>query len=91
MLLVSMYKPETKITASILYISATDQETFPVELPVIGDPRNETILELTSTGKQALFKLDGKKLRLIRPLDRDPDNLSHVTFQVSIVSCFYFI
>ncbi|XP_058794818.1 cadherin-99C isoform X2 [Phymastichus coffea] len=62
---------------------STDQETIPAELPVIGDPRNETILELSSTGRQPLFKLDGKRLRLLRRLDRDEENLSHVTFQLS--------
>ncbi|XP_014216092.1 cadherin-99C [Copidosoma floridanum] len=60
-----------------------DQETVPAELPVIGDPTNETILELNLTGRQPLFTLDGKRLRLLRPLDRDEDNLSHVFFQLS--------
>ncbi|XP_014233945.1 cadherin-99C isoform X2 [Trichogramma pretiosum] len=60
-----------------------DQETVPAELPVIGDPRNETILELISTGRQPLFRLEGKKLRLLRPLDRDEENRSHVFFQLN--------
>lgn len=67
-----------------LSFAAIDQETVPAELPVTGDPRNETILELSATGRLPLFTLDGKKLRLLRPLDRDEENLSHVVFQVGI-------
>ncbi|KAJ8668581.1 hypothetical protein QAD02_010244, partial [Eretmocerus hayati] len=60
-----------------------DQQTVPAELPVSGNPFNETILELTSTKRQPLFTLDGKKPRLLRPLDRDDENLSHLVFQLS--------
>lgn len=69
---------------------AIDQETVPIELPVNGDPWNETILELSSTGRQPLFTLEGKRLRLIRPLDRDEENLSHVVFQVLKKNFSYF-
>lgn len=62
---------------------------MPAELPVIGDPHNETILDLTATGSQPLFTLDGKKLKLLRPLDRDDENLSHVVFQVSLLLAFF--
>ena len=65
------------------FVAAIDQETMPAELPVSGDPRNETILELHTAGRQPLFKLVGKKLKLLRPLDRDEENLSHIVFQVS--------
>ena len=63
--------------------SAIDQKTVPEELPVSGDPYNETMLELIFPGKEIpLFKLNGKKLQLLEPLDRDDENLSHVVFQV---------
>lgn len=61
---------------------AYDQPTVPEELPVSGNPYNETTLELVFPGKAPLFTLDGKKLRLLKPLDRDNENLSHVVFQV---------
>lgn len=62
--------------------SAINQETIPPELPILGDPINDIILELMSSIKPPLFTLDGKKLRLLRSLDRDVDNLSHLVFQV---------
>ncbi|KAK1136696.1 Cadherin-99C [Melipona bicolor] len=61
---------------------AIDQKTVPEELPVSGDPYNETTLELIFPGRQPRFKLNGKKLQLLEPLDRDDENLSHVVFQV---------
>ncbi|XP_012058840.1 PREDICTED: protocadherin-15 [Atta cephalotes] len=64
--------------------NAIDQKTVPEELPVSGDPYNETMLELIFPGKEIpLFKLNGKKLQLLEPLDRDDENLSHVVFQLS--------
>ncbi|KAL2738583.1 cadherin-99C-like isoform X2 [Vespula maculifrons] len=63
--------------------NAIDQKTTPEELPVSGDPYNETTLELIFPGRQPLFKLIGKKLQLLEPLDRDDENLSHVVFQLS--------
>ncbi|XP_053978004.1 cadherin-99C isoform X1 [Hylaeus volcanicus] len=63
--------------------NAIDQKTVPEELPVSGDPYNETTLELIFPGKQPRFKLNGKKLQLLEPLDRDAENLSHVVFQLS--------
>lgn len=33
-----------------------------------------------------LFQLDGKRLQLLQPLDRDADNLSHMVFQVILLS-----
>lgn len=64
------------------HFSAIDQKTVPEELPVSGDPYNETTLELIFPGRQPRFKLNGKKLQLLEPLDRDDENLSHVVFQV---------
>ncbi|XP_076651067.1 cadherin 99C isoform X1 [Halictus rubicundus] len=63
--------------------NAIDQRTVPEELPVSGDPYNETTLELIFPGRQPRFKLQGKKLQLLEPLDRDDENLSHVVFQLS--------
>lgn len=63
--------------------SAIDQKTVPEELPVSGDSYNEIVLELIFPGRKiSLFKLNGKKLQLLEPLDRDNENLSHVVFQV---------
>lgn len=62
--------------------AAFDQPTVPDELPVVGNPYNETTLELMFPGGTRLFTLDGKKLKLLKPLDRDSENLSHVVFQV---------
>ncbi|XP_076395319.1 cadherin 99C isoform X2 [Megachile rotundata] len=62
---------------------AIDQKTVPEELPVSGDPHNETTLELIFPGRQPRFKLNGKRLQLLEPLDRDDENLSHVVFQLS--------
>lgn len=70
--------------------SAIDQRTVPEELPVSGDPYNETTLELIFPGRQPRFKLNGKKLQLLEPLDRDDENLSHVVFQVRHFFCFFF-
>ncbi|XP_032667356.1 cadherin-99C isoform X2 [Odontomachus brunneus] len=63
--------------------NAIDQKTVPEELPVSGDPYNETTLELNFNGREPLFKLNGKKLQLLQPLDRDDKNLSHTTFQLN--------
>ena len=42
-------------------------------------PANEEL------GKASMFKLDGKKIRLTIPLDRDQDDLSTVVFQLTVV------
>lgn len=58
----------------------------PAELPVIGDPFKDIVLDLIFQKGPALFLLNGKKLQLLQPLDRDKDNLSHILFSVSIQS-----
>ncbi|KAH0560925.1 Cadherin-99C [Cotesia glomerata] len=63
--------------------SGYEQPTTPEELPVYGNPYNETTLEVIFPGKAPLFALDGKKLRLLKQLDRDTENLSHVVFQLA--------
>ncbi|XP_015606364.1 cadherin-99C isoform X1 [Cephus cinctus] len=62
---------------------AIDQKTVPSELPVSGDPFNETTLELIFSGRKPIFTLEGKKLKLLEPLDRDDANLSHIIFQLT--------
>lgn len=59
------------------------QETMPVELPIRGDPFTEFQLELSFPKGHPLFILNGRKLQLLQPLDRDKDNLSHIVFQVT--------
>ncbi|XP_026681390.1 cadherin-99C-like [Diaphorina citri] len=63
--------------------SELDQETSPPELPIFGDPDTDIVLDLVFPKGNTLFALNGKKLRLLAPLDRDSDNLSHIVFQVS--------
>ncbi|XP_024216302.1 cadherin-99C, partial [Halyomorpha halys] len=59
------------------------QETTPLELPIRGDPFTEVQLELVFPKGNPLFILNGRKLQLLQPLDRDVDNLSHIVFQVT--------
>ncbi|KAG8040868.1 hypothetical protein G9C98_001856 [Cotesia typhae] len=70
--------------------SGYEQPTTPEELPVYGNPYNETTLEVIFPGKAPLFALDGKKLRLLKQLDRDTENLSHVVFQLTPVGSTIF-
>lgn len=57
--------------------------TTPEELPIIGDPFSEVALDLIFSSRKPVFILNGKRLQLLEPLDRDKDNLSHIVFQVS--------
>ncbi|XP_017860568.1 PREDICTED: protocadherin-15 [Drosophila arizonae] len=61
----------------------TGQTTTPAELPIFGDPYTEIALDLVFPKGHPTFLLEGKSLRLIQPLDRDEENLSHIVFQVS--------
>lgn len=63
--------------------SELDQETTPAELPIFGDPDSDIVLDLVFPKGNTLFSLSGKKLRLLAPLDRDADNLSHIVFQLT--------
>ncbi|KAI5749096.1 hypothetical protein M8J76_004601 [Diaphorina citri] len=63
--------------------SELDQETSPPELPIFGDPDTDIVLDLVFPKGNTLFALNGKKLRLLAPLDRDSDNLSHIVFQLT--------
>ncbi|XP_059470524.1 cadherin-99C isoform X3 [Neocloeon triangulifer] len=59
-----------------------DQVTSPAELPIVGDPGTQIQLDAVFPQNRQLFALDGKKLRLLQPIDRDTGNVSHVVFQV---------
>ncbi|CAH1118837.1 unnamed protein product [Phaedon cochleariae] len=58
------------------------QETNPPELPISGEPNVDIFLDLSFPKGIPLFFLNGKKLQLISPLDRDENNLSHIVFQL---------
>ena len=64
----------------------TTQGTTPDELPISGFPGDDIRLELSyseeSEQYSSHFELDGKALRLRRPLDRDEKDLSSIMFQV---------
>ncbi|KAH8294616.1 hypothetical protein KR018_000432 [Drosophila ironensis] len=83
-----MCEVETGQTNIILDIeesrdSFIGQPTNPSELPIFGDPETEIALNLVFPKGQPIFQLNGKKLQLLQPLDRDEENLSHIVFQVS--------
>uniref|UniRef100_A0AAG5CSC6 Cadherin domain-containing protein n=1 Tax=Anopheles atroparvus TaxID=41427 RepID=A0AAG5CSC6_ANOAO len=63
--------------------SSIAQLTNPPELPISGDPNDDITLELVFPKGKPTFLLDGKSLRLIHPLDRDEENLSHIVFQIT--------
>uniref|UniRef100_A0A182NGA3 Cadherin domain-containing protein n=1 Tax=Anopheles dirus TaxID=7168 RepID=A0A182NGA3_9DIPT len=63
--------------------SSVAQHTNPPELPIAGDPTDDITLELVFPKGKPTFLLDGKSLRLIHPLDRDEENLSHIVFQIT--------
>jgi hypothetical protein len=54
-------------------------------LAIHGEVDDEITLGLNlPEGSHNLFKLNGKLLQLVHPLDRDKENLSHIQFSVSI-------
>ncbi|XP_054265721.1 cadherin-99C-like [Macrosteles quadrilineatus] len=59
------------------------QATTPSELPISGDPLADISLDLVFPKGNPYFTLQGKKLQLLSPLDRDKDNLSHIVFQLT--------
>ncbi|KAL4707263.1 hypothetical protein ACJJTC_019801 [Scirpophaga incertulas] len=59
-----------------------NQSTIPAELPIVGDPNVDVVLSTVFPKGPTLFQLDGKRLQLLQPLDRDADNLSHMVFQL---------
>lgn len=64
-------------------MAVVTNENSPV-LPIHGDVDDEITLSLNlPEGSNNLFKLNGKILQLVHPLDRDKENLSHIQFSVS--------
>ncbi|XP_072950018.1 cadherin-99C isoform X2 [Epargyreus clarus] len=59
-----------------------NQSTVPAELPIVGEPDVDVVLSTVFPKGPTLFQLDGKRLQLLEPLDRDADNLSHMVFQL---------
>ncbi|XP_028178475.1 cadherin-99C, partial [Ostrinia furnacalis] len=59
-----------------------NQSTVPAELPIVGEPDVDVVLSTVFPKGPTLFQLDGKRLQLLQPLDRDADNLSHMVFQL---------
>nr|XP_022907030.1 cadherin-99C-like [Onthophagus taurus] len=59
------------------------QETIPKDLPIFGEPNVDIFLDLEFPKGPPIFYLTGKSLRLLSPIDRDEDNLSHIVFQVA--------
>lgn len=58
-------------------------------MPIHGDTDDEITLGLNFSGSNPLFKLTGKQLQLLHPLDRDKENLSHIMFHVSTLMTNY--
>ena len=69
----------------IIVVLEIDQDTSPAELPIVGDPDSQIQLDAVFPQNRQLFRLDGKRLRLLQPIDRDSGNVSHVVFQVHII------
>lgn len=65
-----------------LISTAISQETIPKELPIEGEPNVDIFLDLHFPKGPAVFFLNGKKLQLLTPLDRDEDGVSHIVFQL---------
>ncbi|KAJ8719097.1 hypothetical protein PYW07_016653 [Mythimna separata] len=59
-----------------------NQSTVPAQLPIVGEPDVDVLLSTVFPKGPTLFQLDGKRLQLLQPLDRDADNLSHMVFQL---------
>ncbi|XP_022127286.2 cadherin-99C [Pieris rapae] len=59
-----------------------NQSTVPATLPIVGEPDVDVLLSTVFPKGPTLFQLDGKRLQLLQPLDRDADNLSHMVFQL---------
>ncbi|CAO1416460.1 unnamed protein product, partial [Diamesa tonsa] len=60
--------------------NSIDQPKNPPKLPIHGDVEDEITLGLIFADGNPIFKLNGKFLQLVHPLDRDKENLSHIAF-----------
>jgi hypothetical protein len=74
---------------SLPSFAAIDQRTTPPVLPIYGDPNEEIALELLFPKGEPVFTVKEKSLQLIKPLDRDEDNLSHIMFQVHTLNTHF--
>lgn len=54
-----------------------NQPTSPEELPIHGELGEQMQLSIQSETQPGLFRLEGKRLRLLRPLDRDDVRLKN--------------
>ncbi|KAG5889476.1 hypothetical protein JTB14_026489 [Gonioctena quinquepunctata] len=63
--------------------TSISQETIPAELPISGEPNVDIFLDLNFVNGAQIFFLNGKKLQLLAPLDRDEENMSHIVFQLT--------
>lgn len=81
--MVLIFKVQSDFNIYFLFFADIDQHTNPPELPIFGDPFTEIALDLVFPKGNPIFLLNGKKLKLLQPLDRDEENLSHIVFQVS--------
>ncbi|KAK9736565.1 Cadherin domain [Popillia japonica] len=73
-------EPNVEIFLDLISIS---QETRPLEIPIVGEPNVEIFLDLIFPKGPPIFFLNGKKLQLLSPIDKDEDNLSHILFQLA--------
>lgn len=80
--LLTIKVPKFTLIKFICFSSVIGQQTTPPELPIFGDAESEISLELIFQKTEPIFSLSGKTLQLLKPLDRDKDNLSHIIFQV---------
>lgn len=61
------------------------QSTNPIELPISGSAADDEIELKIESETQKYFKIQGKQLKLIRPLDRDAV-LKDVSIRVDLIS-----
>lgn len=68
----------------VFSFAVVGQQTAPPELPIFGEADKDIALELVFQKTEPVFSLSGKTLKLLQPLDRDKENLSHIIFQVRL-------
>ncbi|XP_065342021.1 cadherin-99C isoform X1 [Cloeon dipterum] len=59
-----------------------DQSLSPAELPVVGDLGTQIALDAIHPPNLRYFDLDGKRVKLTRPIDRESINATHLIFQL---------
>lgn len=77
-------QPSIKFIFFTLFVSDLDSHDTLKKLPIHGDEDEITLsLNFPDGFTNNVFKLNGKYLQLVHPLDRDKENLSHILFTVS--------